>query len=83
MSFCFTVLILIPVLLSFLLQHLSSVNFHLFSHVTVCYVGVTDQSGIVWSTFAVCSFKFLPALVPLLRCTAMHVGSPTGEVDAD
>lgn len=46
-------------------------------------VGVTDQSGIVWSTFAVCSFKFLPALVPLLRCTAMHVGSPTGEVDAD
>lgn len=36
MSFCFTVLTLIPVLLSFLLQHLSSVNFLLFSHVTVC-----------------------------------------------
>lgn len=24
------------------------------------YVGVTDQSGIVWSTFAVCSFEFPP-----------------------
>lgn len=83
MPFCFAVLILIPVLLSFLLQHLSSVNF-ICSLMSLCVnVGVTDQSGIVLSTFAVCSFKFLPALVPLLRCTAMHVGSPTGEVDAD
>ena len=47
------------------------------------YVGVTDQSGIVWSTFAVCCFQLPPSLVPLFRRAIMHVGNQTVEVEVE
>lgn len=39
------------------------------------YVGVTDQSGILWPTSVVCCFELPSALEPRLRCFVIHVGS--------